>query len=196
MGKAKENQPANNMRHPEKLWEWFTVQLTDDELLAKGNNMTEILDAINDLENEKKRIAAEFKVKIDERREELFQVSRIYKNKSEERELQVWQEYDLKTKYMLFIECDSGQEMGRRPMKPQEIAAAQQYEIDFEFNEQIQEILNKPADDDNGDGPDIHEPDDMEPPGGSPDGGGEEPPVIGPDDGLDDDPIDDPEDRL
>lgn len=164
------------------------VKLTEEELLSRGKLLTEFLQEIQNLEDRKREAMAKFKAQIEEQRNKLFYHSRVVQFGVEERELECTRVYDLVSNHVIFISKESGQEVDRRPMKSNEIAAAQQYQFDFEWNETIDELLNGPEEGEkspeSGDSPDTGEDTpDKESDDDSPESG---PDTLGPGDGLDD----------
>ncbi len=95
--------------------------LNDEEKLELGNHMAEAQKRIDELEDELADIRKEYKAKIDQQRIILSDAAKEFRNGKTEPvpvECDVFQNWD--TEELVFVACDDGVELFRRPMTAEE----------------------------------------------------------------------------
>jgi hypothetical protein len=96
------------------------VKLTEEELLAKGILLAETTQEIEDLENKKKIIAAEYKTHIDTKSIEAREISTIIKQGFEIRPVEVVERKYYDDQRVVTIRIDTGETVTPRAMTPAE----------------------------------------------------------------------------
>lgn len=95
--------------------------LTDQELLQRGQKVAELVAKKEALEAEKKDTASEFKAKIDRLESDIASIAKEVRSKKEYREVEVSTTKDYKRKVAETVRQDTGELVEQRTLTPAEL---------------------------------------------------------------------------
>jgi hypothetical protein len=96
------------------------VELTDEELRAKANELASVVSGLGSYEREKSEVSKQIGGKIEQARKEMGRLSQQISTKQEWRDVACEEQFDFEENIVRVIRKDTGDTVDTRVMRPEE----------------------------------------------------------------------------
>ncbi|NTW67218.1 MAG: hypothetical protein HGB21_13080 [Nitrospirae bacterium] len=119
----------------QKVTKILECQLTDAERIGHGTDMSTLTLEINELEEQKKSVMADYKARIDGKGADARRIAQILKQGYELREVDCEELRDYETRTVTVVRLDTGEMVSSRGMTIEEMQEAMGFAQDAEYEE-------------------------------------------------------------